>query len=253
MSARLSVLLALAAALALPATAQGFTASKVTAPADGFYSVAGAGGTLDIRATLTGAVPTDKADLVCIVLRNSFRVLFDAADASGGIVEKTIDLADLRSGTCLILAVPDGTDVATADLTQFTGPIITTDWRETYRTPPDDASGDVPYDFLFAQQQARGYGDYDGISRLRRVRHEPALRRHAARERVHVLRERVPRPRRARAADAVAPAHRRPQRVRLLRGAARPRPERRLPGRVRRSRASRRSRRRRPAGAARTS
>ena len=108
-------------------------------------------------------LPGDKADLVCIVLRNSFTVLFDAADASADFT-KTIDLADLRSGTCLILAVPgrdrrrlrrpvavhraDHHDGLARDLPHAAG----------------DASGDVPYDFFFAQQQARGYGDYDGIS-----------------------------------------------------------------------------------------
>ena len=91
-----------------------------------------------------------------------------------------------------------------------------------------------------------------GDLELRRVRHEPALRGHKARERVHVLRQRVAGPGRARAAGAshlridghnaygsyVAQLDLDPSGG-YLAGSS--------------SRASRRSRRRRPAGAARTS
>ena len=158
---------ALAALAAAPA-ASAFDKSTITQPGDGAYFVADdlEGPAFQVNGTVTspGASP-DKADLVCERgTSETSNPIAQDVDVSSGAFSIILDPEDLRLGTCRLLMVPDGTNLDTANLSKYSGPHVTTDFRLTFRTAPDDASANLLIDYYYAQQQKGGIFDYDSLN-----------------------------------------------------------------------------------------
>ncbi|HEV2814930.1 MAG TPA: hypothetical protein VGW10_16865, partial [Solirubrobacteraceae bacterium] len=159
MGRRALVLVTAALALAAaPSTAPAaVTTVNLSSPADGAYlTVTDDVAEVTFAGTAPGASDSDLLDVWCVRGLADHPLVDDMAVTSGGFSEVR-PASLLPPGTCRIMVVPDGTDVATADLSAFDDALVTTEYRRDYRSPPGaSGSPDVPEDFQIAHQQARG-------------------------------------------------------------------------------------------------
>jgi hypothetical protein len=179
MRARPLLLTATLGALALPSSAPAFTNSSVTAPADGsFFVVPGAN--ITVEGTVTNPQGGDKGDVVCYQGNTRTRYLASEVNVASGTFSVGVPRDFFRPGTCEVLLVPLGTDFESDDLSPYSGPFVTSEEREVFKTDPGDASANVLVDYFFSREQPRASVDYDSINGCGLCDHalfDPATRR----------------------------------------------------------------------------
>ncbi|HEX8122281.1 MAG TPA: hypothetical protein VF549_13550 [Solirubrobacteraceae bacterium] len=157
-------LLAALAALALPGAAHAaVSTTEITTPADGAYVLMTDDSTpVTISGTAPGAADGDLVDIYCDPGVTRFSLVANDVAIAGQAFTKQVTRS-LWPGTCRLHAIPDGMTAETADLSQFPGPLVTTDYRMRSRTPGGVASPDVLIDHYTSQIQSQGFVDYEGL------------------------------------------------------------------------------------------
>ena len=156
----LLVVAAAAGVLALPTAAHAFGESAITAPADPSRIVVTDGSpAVLVEGTVTAPVLGDKVDIVCLTGSSALGIPATEVDAETGSFSVSVPAFSLFRGVCRMHAIPSGADMTTLDLSKYTGPLVTADMDREYRTPPADASSNVPNDFLVTHAQPRGWSN----------------------------------------------------------------------------------------------
>ena len=149
----------------MPATASAVvTTTDITAPADParFYLETVSALTL-IEGTSDGDGSEELA-LWCLQGVLGDAILKENVDVEpDGDFSTTLGPEQLELGRCRLRALPEGTYAPTADLSPFSGPLVTTDAFQRSRTGSGHASSEVLVDYFVNQQQAQGFGGYTSI------------------------------------------------------------------------------------------